>query len=49
MTTDKVIPLPKRSDLDEQFIILEAQRRQVERQKKLIEERSKCLETSQKL
>ncbi len=38
MTTDKVIPLPKRSDLDEQFIILEAQRREVERQKKLIEE-----------
>ncbi len=38
MTTDKVIPMPKRSDLDEQFIILEAQRRQVERQKKLIEE-----------
>ena len=38
MTTDKVIPLPKRSDLDEQFIILEAQKRKVERQKKLIEE-----------
>ena len=48
MTSDKVIPLPKRSDLDEQFIILEAQRRQVERQKKLIEERSKCLEILQK-
>jgi len=38
VTSDKVITLPKRSDLDEQFIILEAQRRQVERQKKLIEE-----------
>jgi len=38
VTTDKVIPMPQRSDLDEQFIILEAQRRQVERQKKLIEE-----------
>ncbi len=38
MTTDKVIPLPKQSDLDEQFIILEAQKRKVERQKKLIEE-----------
>jgi hypothetical protein len=38
VTTDKVIPMPKRSDLDEQFIILEAQRREVERQKKLIEE-----------
>ena len=38
MTSDKVIPLPKRSDLDEQFIILEAQQRQVQRQKKLIEE-----------
>tara|TARA_R110000765_G_scaffold372218_1_gene462597 strand:- start:447 stop:572 length:126 start_codon:yes stop_codon:yes gene_type:complete len=38
VTSDTVIPLPKRSDLDEQFIILEAQRRQVERQKKLIEE-----------
>ena len=48
MTSDKVIPMPKRSDLDEQFIILEAQRRQVERQKKLIEERSKCLEILQK-
>jgi len=30
--------MPQRSDLDEQFIILEAQRRQVERQKKLIKE-----------
>jgi hypothetical protein len=38
VTSDKVIPMPKRSDLDEQSIILEAQRRQVERQKKLIEE-----------
>jgi len=38
MTTDKVIPLPKLTDLDEQFIILEAQKRKVERQKNLIEE-----------
>jgi|TARA_R110000765_G_scaffold174322_1_gene278966 hypothetical protein len=38
MTTGKVIPLPKLTDLDEQFIILEAQKRKVERQKKLIEE-----------
>mgnify|MGYP000324099826 CR=1 FL=1 len=38
MTTDKVIPMPKRSDLDEPFIILEAQRRPAERQKKIIEE-----------
>ena len=38
MTSDKVIPMPQRSDLDEQFIILEAQQRQVQRQKKLIEE-----------
>ena len=38
MTTDTVIPLPKLTDLDEQFIILEAQKRKVERQKNLIEE-----------
>ena len=38
MTADNVIPLPKQSDLDKQFIILKEQKRKVERQKKLIEE-----------
>jgi len=41
MTDSKVVQLPKRSELDEQFIILEMQQKQIQDQKKLIQEQYK--------
>tara|TARA_Y100000389_G_C17142435_1_gene355596 strand:- start:178 stop:303 length:126 start_codon:yes stop_codon:yes gene_type:complete len=41
MTDSKVVQLPKRSELDEQFISLEMQQKQIQEQKKLIQEQYK--------
>jgi len=41
MTDSKVVQLPKQSELDEQFISLEMQQKQIQEQKKLIQEQYK--------